>query len=220
MRDGSCFSVDTPKLLRQFHLKNSHRLTNRRQYFCHLFQIDSTVVGHIFLASFVDIQRAHFALEPLSEQSVQQRPAMVTKCEPLVVVDHETVRDVHAESGALLTSLECCVIKLSQIGPVKASPHLSFLDILLKLESDTFCERRKCTLQQFLESFQLVIVLWSSVKGENLQTPKKAIKIAMPEGCCKLKIKTKSIDASFHIYTTSVLTAPTTVGLSKTCRYL
>jgi hypothetical protein len=94
----------------------------------------------------VDIQRAHFALEPLSEQSVQQRAAMVTKCEPLVVVDHETVRDVHAESGALLTSLECCVIKLSQIGPVKASPHLSFLDILLKLESDTFCERRKCTL--------------------------------------------------------------------------
>lgn len=46
-----------------------------------------------------------FTLQSLAEQPIQQRPTMVTECEPLVVVHHEAMGDVHIEPLSLLDTL-------------------------------------------------------------------------------------------------------------------
>lgn len=81
-------------------------LTNYWEYFRHLFGINATVVGHIFLTSLVNVQGTNLTLQPLSYQSIQQWAAMIAKCKSLVVVNHKTMGNVYVKSGALLARLE------------------------------------------------------------------------------------------------------------------
>jgi glycerol-3-phosphate cytidylyltransferase-like family protein len=46
-----------------------------------------------------------FTLKSLSEESIQQRATVVTKCKPLVIVYHEAMWDVHIEPLTLLDTL-------------------------------------------------------------------------------------------------------------------
>jgi len=46
-----------------------------------------------------------FTLQSLAEQPIQERPTMVTECEPLIIVHHETMGDVDIEPLSLLDTL-------------------------------------------------------------------------------------------------------------------
>jgi hypothetical protein len=51
------------------------------------------------------IYTATFTLQSLTEKPIQQRSTVVTECEPLVIVHHEAMWDVHIEPLSLLYTL-------------------------------------------------------------------------------------------------------------------
>jgi hypothetical protein len=53
----------------------------------------------------ISFLRVTSTLQSLAEEPIQQRPTMVTECEPLVIVHHEAMGDVDIESLSLLDTL-------------------------------------------------------------------------------------------------------------------
>lgn len=88
---------DTPLLaLGKFVARDAHGTED----LCHLHGIDATVVGHILLATLVEVHAARFTMDALATESVEQGAAVVAECGPLVAVHHKPVRDVDAEPAS------------------------------------------------------------------------------------------------------------------------
>jgi len=62
-----------------------------------LRRVDSTVVGNVLLAALVHVHTASFALEPLSDEPIDERSAVIAEGGPIVRAYGEAaVRHVHA----------------------------------------------------------------------------------------------------------------------------